>query len=504
MRLLRILPFKLLLVVGISSAMGFPSNLLAQEQTSTDQPQPAENELWCNEHDAAEKDCFICHPKLRDKGRLWCNEHKRYEDRCWLCHPELEDKERAYCEKHFLYLDECQHLHSENSANTSIKMNAIQPVPHSNSSGLYCKEHDLPEKECALCHPELLTEHSDGTTLKVRLPSKDTPDLVGIKTVFPKKSDLPNSIHALGEITFNQNKTAKIVAPVPGVIKTVQVDLGDTLEKDQELLRIWSPSIAKTVSEALFARQTLDRVRHLREKSITSAGELEKAEAKYRSALQELKSLGFADEQLKKLNDDPNAPIMLRITAPFAGEVVARNAVQGEYVTTGHPLFTLSDRSEVWAMLNVPEKHLSSIALGQSVKIHSEAFPNEKFIGTITHVSASIDQQTRMAVVRVSLKNHSRKLRENMFVTARIEKKQQQHALLIPAHSVQNIDGTTVVFTEIDKDLYEVRPVTLGDNIGEYTQIFSGITESQQVVSVGSQAVKSHFLISRLGAGCVH
>lgn len=463
-----------------------------------------EKQLWCKEHDMPEDKCFICHPNLREKGRLWCNEHGRYEDRCWLCHPELEDKERPYCEKHYLYLDECKHLHPELAGADGAITDVSQRSPKKNATELHCKEHDLPEKECGLCHPELLTNQAEGSTLKVRLPSKDSEELVGINTTAPKKSDLGESIPALGEIKFNQNQTVHLVAPVEGVIKNVYVDLGDRVKENEKLLSIWSPAIGEAASEAILARQTLERVKRLRKKSITSEGELDKAEATHRAAFQRLQSLGFSDEQLDNLGEDPTAPIVLTMTAPFSSEVVSRDAVRGEYVETGHPIFTLTDASEMWAILNVSEKYLGSISRGQRVKILSKAFPNEEFIGQVTYVSASIDAKTRMAVVRASVENSSGKLRDNMFVRAAIERQDEKHALLIPAHSVQNIDGTMVAFTRVDQDLFEVRPVTLGGRVGDYMQVLSGLEESHQVVSDGSQAVKSHFLISRLGAGCVH
>ena len=64
-------------------------------------------------HEAPKSECFICDPKLRDKGRLWCNEHSRYEDRCWICHPEAQDKKRLFCKEHSLYEDECFLCHPE-------------------------------------------------------------------------------------------------------------------------------------------------------------------------------------------------------------------------------------------------------------------------------------------------------------------------------------------------------------------------------------------------------
>jgi hypothetical protein len=67
----------------------------------------------CKPHKAAKADCFICDPKLREKGRLWCKEHARYEDRCFLCHPEIKEAGRLYCEEHGLYEDECFLFHPE-------------------------------------------------------------------------------------------------------------------------------------------------------------------------------------------------------------------------------------------------------------------------------------------------------------------------------------------------------------------------------------------------------
>ncbi len=462
----------------------------------------SENRLLCNEHDMPEDECFICHPELRDKGRLWCNEHERYEDRCWLCHPELEDKERPYCEKHHLYLDECKHLHPEHSAASTTKKE-VAYRSEGKGQELYCKEHDLPEHECGLCHPELLSPQAGEANLKVRLPSKESGALVGIKTVTPEETNVEMSIPAIGEIKFNQNRTAHLTSPVQGVIKDVYVELGDLVKGGDKLLSIWSPAIGEAASEAVLARQTLSRATRLRKKSINSAQDLERAEAKNRAALQKLKSLGFSDKQIETLGEDPSAPIMLTVTAPFESEVVALSAVHGEYVKTGNPLFTLSDRSEVWAILNVSEKDIGNLVMGQSVTVTSRSFPEEEFLGKIAHISASINSRTRMAVVRAVIKNHERKLRENMFVQAVIARKSNQQALLIPAHAVQNIDGTNVAFTAIDSDLYEVRPLTLGNRVENRIQVLNGLNVSHKVVSDGSQAVKSHFLISRLGAGCV-
>jgi len=78
-----------------------------------EKPKPDAKQNLCKPHKAAKEDCFICDPKLREKGRLWCKEHDRYEDRCWICHPEAQDKKRLFCKEHSLYEDECFLCHPE-------------------------------------------------------------------------------------------------------------------------------------------------------------------------------------------------------------------------------------------------------------------------------------------------------------------------------------------------------------------------------------------------------
>ena len=86
--------------------------LVAQDKDD-DKKQPSSKAEVCKPHKIAKADCFICDPKLREKGRLWCKEHERYENRCWICHPEAQDKKRLFCKEHSLYEDECFICHPE-------------------------------------------------------------------------------------------------------------------------------------------------------------------------------------------------------------------------------------------------------------------------------------------------------------------------------------------------------------------------------------------------------
>ncbi len=107
-----IIALSILLAVRTCAGSETTPALMAQQE-GADKAQPDSTAGVCKSHEAPVSQCFICDPKLREKGRLWCKEHDRYEDRCWICHPEAQDKKRLFCKEHSLYEDECFICHPE-------------------------------------------------------------------------------------------------------------------------------------------------------------------------------------------------------------------------------------------------------------------------------------------------------------------------------------------------------------------------------------------------------
>lgn len=468
----------------------------------------------CAAHGAFEELCFICDPSLRDEGRLWCQEHNRYEDRCWECHPEMQDTSRLWCEEHSLYEDECFLCHPElikerlgtSTANDSGPVTAM----------LMCDEHGVPELECGICHPELLNQNTIGHGLKVRLPSIASAANAGVVVQAPGTQRMEHAVECFAEIMFNQNRLAKITPLVGGVVKSVEVDFGSRVDAGDLLARITSVAIGEAQSAYLTAiaenklrDRTLERERDLLAQRISSEKEFQEAEAAHeaasvavRQARQRLMVLGFDEQQILAVVGQQAAPGVLEIRAPFAGEIVERMAVQGAMAEVGESLFTLVDVTDLWAMLNIPESQLSSLRIGQTVELTVESLPGQTFSGTLTWLSASVDGRTRMARGRVEASNVSGQLKAHMFARARIITSNSNHAVTVPTAAVQDVTGTPVVFVKFSDDLFEVRQVTLGARSNGRVEITAGLMANEPVVVAGSFALKSQFLISRLGAGC--
>ncbi len=365
-----------------------------------------------------------------------------------------------------------------------------------------CQEHDLPESECGICHPEKAAKLNPGQGTKVRLPAPDSAMLVGVETAPATQGTVSDGIDCYAELAFNQNKLAQIAAPVGGIVQTVEADLGSKVEEKQCVARLWSAAIAEAMAKAVLTHQTLERERKLRADRVTSEKDLQQAEADHRAACQQARTLGFTEGDVDRMASTPNDPVYLQVRAPFAGEIIERAAVRGALVEAGKPLFTVAERSVMWAMLNIPEAALARVKTGQKVELKVESLPGKTFIGKLTWIAAEVDDKSRMARARAEVPNPDGALKAKMFARARILMGGAQNAVVVPASAIYALEGKPFVFVKLADDLYETRAVRTGVKDDGRLEVLEGLRPQEIVVVNHGFAIKSQWLSSRMGAGC--
>ena len=365
-----------------------------------------------------------------------------------------------------------------------------------------CAEHNVPLEECGICRPLLAGTLKPGESAKIRLAASDSASIAGVLTATPTVGPMADAVECYAELTFNQNKLAQLAAPVGGILQEVPVDLGSKVEEKQTVAKIWSAAIAEALAKAVLSHQTLDRERKLRADRVTSEKDLQQAEADHRAACQQLRTLGFTEEQIDALVAKPHEQVLMEVRAPFAGEIVERTAVRGALVEAGKSLFTLADRSVMWAMLNIPESALARVKVGQTVELRVESLPGQTFTGKLTWIGAEVDERTRMARARAEVANPDGLLKARMFAQARILTRRAEGALLLPASAIQPLEGRSFVFVKLADDLFDARVVRLGARLDGQVEIVEGLQPQETVAILHIFPLKSAFLISRLGAGC--
>lgn len=389
------------------------------------------------------------------------------------------------------------HAHAAVEANTHSNKEAT-----SASGRKMCPEHNMPLDECGICQPQRMAQLKSGESVKVRLPAADSAAIAGVQVALPETRTITDGIECYAEIAFNQNKLAQIAAPVGGIIQEVTADLGSQVCEKETVAKIWSAAIAETVAKAVLSHQTLEREQKLRATRVTPERDLQQAEAEHRAACQQLRMLGFSEQEVDVLATKPLESVMLEVRAPFAGELVERTAVRGALIEAGKPLFTLADRSTMWAMLNLPESALARVKTGQTVELRVESLPGRTFTGKLTWIGAEVDEHTRMARARAEVANPGGLLKANMFAQARILTRIAEGALLLPASAIQNVESRPMIFVKLAGDLYEARVVRVGARCDDRVEIVEGLKPHEPVAVAHSYPLKSALLISRLGAGC--
>ncbi len=461
---------------------------------------------------SADETCFICDPAKRDEGRLWCSEHARYEDRCWICQPQLEDADRAYCEEHFLYEDEC-HL-----CNPALLGDASATPSRDGAPSLFCHEHGVDEIECGICQPQLAGTLEAGESLLVRMPSARSAELAGLTLEQPNRGAASASISLLGEVRYNGNRLARLTPLAPGVITDIRVDVGDQVEEGQILAVINSVAVAQAKSAYLSkiaeveARTTVfEREQKLVNENIAARRDFQDAQAalklaelEVRRTHQQLINLGFTESEVADIAAEQSSSSDLYVRAPFAGSVVERTAVLGEAADSEGSLFEIADLSTMWIELAVPEEQAFRIERGGEIVASVRALPELEIPGQITWISPRTDERTRMVRARATVQNDRGILRHGMFTEVSAMIGGTSNSLLVPGEAVHEIDGTSFVFVRQEPDLFAVRRVDVGPRTVSGTiAILAGLTETESVVTGGSFTMKTEFLKSRLGAGCV-
>jgi HlyD family secretion protein len=172
-----------------------------------------------------------------------------------------------------------------------------------------------------------------------------------------------------------------------------------------------------------------------------------------------------------------------QITSPIAGVVADRAVYPGEMATSGSPLVSIVDISDIVARANVPVKEASAIKVGRPARI---AGPDGDIPGTVTVVSPAVDPTTTTVQVWVRASNPEEKLKPGGTVRVAIIAETIQNTIVVPASALLNGDEGGQKVMVIDKNsVAHEHMVSVGVRQGDRVQILSGLQEGDQVVTSG-------------------
>ena len=311
-------------------------------------------------------------------------------------------------------------------------------------------------------------------------------------------SDMPRVLRLTGSVAYNNFETTPVITQVSGPVSRILVSPGQRVEKGQPLLYVSSPDYSQLRSNYLKTRDAFElaekndaRARDLYAHHAIAEADLlqahstrNQAQADLQAAEQALKVLGIPN--LERLAQDPASP-EVPVLAPIAGEAVERLAAPGQVIQGGATqVFTISNMRTVWVLVNVYERDMGSVHLGDPVTIQTDAYPTT-FSGRISYIAPALDATTRTLQVRIVTNNPDEKLKKDMYVTAIVHAGTVPNALLVPDAAVlRDNENQPFVYVAAGPQQFAQRPVTVGDTVDGKTHILGGLKVGEQVVADGS------------------
>lgn len=213
---------------------------------------------------------------------------------------------------------------------------------------------------------------------------------------------------------------------------------------------------------------------------------------------QRLIMLGMPSSVLHDVETRGHITAELAITAPSPGVITEQTVAIGEMVSPDKTLFTITDLSTAVVNADLPEVDLRYVRLGTPVEVTVQAYPDEKFRGTIKYISQQVNPDTRSVPIRASLRNTDLRLKSDMFAEIEVRIGQEQ-LLSCPRGAVQEHHGKNIAFVKT-ADGYQERVIEVGRREDDLVEIVSGLSEGEEVVTDGSLLMKTAALAPKAKA----
>ncbi|HVS65668.1 MAG TPA: efflux RND transporter periplasmic adaptor subunit [Thermoanaerobaculia bacterium] len=286
------------------------------------------------------------------------------------------------------------------------------------------------------------------------------------------RRDIADNLETTGVLEAEQE--VDIVARTAGPIVELAAEEGQFMKKGQLLARIdpreLQAQLAVTSVAIEEARANFERAKSSFEAQIVSREAFDQTRARYLSAEAQLQSLEL---QLS----------YTEIRAPFEGLIIERAIKFAEFVSNGTRLFRISDFDPLLCYVQIPEKDLGRLAIGQRAKLEVDAFPTRRFEARVLRINPVIDAATGTFKVTLSVGGESL-LRPGMFASVFLETAVHEDALVIPKRAlVLESIGDSVYVAAGDRA--QRREVRIGYQEADDVEVLSGLAAGERVVVVG-------------------
>jgi membrane fusion protein (multidrug efflux system) len=294
-------------------------------------------------------------------------------------------------------------------------------------------------------------------------------------------ADRAGSLRAIREV--------KIFNQAEGRIKKINVHQGDTIKAGSILVQLDDSLLKarwdKAAASLRQATRDTRRLAKLRKKRLVSEDAYLKSKTSYEVARAEERLL-FA-----QLN-------FMTIKAPFSGTVSARNIEPGDIAPKHTHLLTIMDPSKLISDVKVSELVLPHLKVGDRADIQIDALGSATFAGTILRIYPTVDPQTRLGKIEVTLDPVPKNAQAGQFSRVTLSTGEKKR-LVVPFTALRR-DRVGEYLYLIQKNNKVTRlSVKTGIRLTDKVEITEGLNEHDKVVTKGFLGLSEGKKIKQVG-----
>lgn len=190
---------------------------------------------------------------------------------------------------------------------------------------------------------------------------------------------------------------------------------------------------------------------------------------------------------------DPSVPGVVYSSSPIlstiTGTITAINADVGDKVSTASSIAVVGDLSKLSLITYIPERFINYLKTGLNAEVTFESFPGIIFDARVIQLNPVVDTSSRSLEIKLEILNPNSGIRAGMFASMKLITRESKDTVAVSTAAVSTYYEDSIVFIVNDDDTAERRVVTLGLTSDDLTEILSGLSEGEIVVTQGTSSI---------------
>lgn len=262
--------------------------------------------------------------------------------------------------------------------------------------------------------------------------------------------------------------------------------LGDRVNKGQTIVRFENEEYVNNLAmDAVKLNLEISEQEYEKQKSLYEKGGVTLRELRNSEVSKTNAQYNFENAQIQMAK--------MSVVAPFTGVIVdLPYYTNGVRVPSGSPMVTLMSYNQMYMNINLPEKNIGELQLGQEVLVTNYTLPEDTLRGKVTEISPAISTETRTFSGKIDIGNPELKLRPGMFVKADIITARKDSTIVIPKDVILSGGRGKYVFIVGRNSAADDRRITTGLENQNFVEVVEGLSVNDRLIIKGFETLRDN------------